>query len=287
MNESDLQDSKLNSSAPAEEDGALPPDPSASGEATEEHADPPIEIPAIRRILGAMLFGAREPLSIAEMLGVLNRVAARNQAVAAQTLKETDIREELERLNAELIQHDAGIRVMEAAGGFRLVTDPDCGPWLRELLDLGKPPRLSRPALETLAIIAFRQPVIRSEIESVRGVNVDSIVRNLLDTQLIKVTGRSDLPGRPMMYGTTQLFLDHFGLKHLKELPCLDELCRREDKISGPKDKAKTPDTGTGAEDAGGAVVAAPPEEAPAAETPAGNSDEGDANEPLSTEKTN
>ncbi len=240
MNESDLQDKELDGSAKSETTESLSPD-SRYEDANEECKGPLMKIPGLKRILGSMLFGAKEPLSVPDIRGLLDRVAERSEQAGAISVKESEIREELERLNADLIQTGTGIQVLEAAGGFRLVTDPDCGPWLRELLNIGKPPRLSRPALETLAIIAFRQPVMRPEIEAVRGVNVDSIVRNLLDAQLIKVTGRSDLPGRPMMYGTTQLFLDHFGLKNLKDLPCLDELCRREQKISEIKTAPSTP----------------------------------------------
>ena len=121
------------------------------------------------------------------------------------------------------------MHVIEVANGFRFENDSSCGPWLRHLLERGRPTRLSRPALETLAIIAYRQPVMRSEIEAVRGVAVDQIIRNLLEMQLIKIVGRSELPGRPWQFGTTQKFLEHFGLKNLMDLPGVEELRRMED----------------------------------------------------------
>ena len=106
--------------------------------------------------------------------------------------------------------------------------DANCGPWLRTMLQKGRGTRLSLPALETLAIIAYRQSCVRSEIEAVRGVAVDAILKNLLDLQLVRVVGRSELPGRPWMFGTTQKFMEHFGLKNLDDLPGTDELRRIE-----------------------------------------------------------
>lgn len=194
------------------------------------------EEPRLKRILGAMLFGARGPVSVPQIRAVLQKVAGGRRtegAPASCEANDHEIRAELDRLKFELASAGVGLDVKEVAGGYRMVTDPECGPWLRELLNVGKAPRLSRPALETLAIIAFRQPVTRPEIESVRGVSVDSIVRNLLEAQLVRVTGRSDLPGRPMLYGTTQLFLEHFGLRDLKELPCPDEMLKRASKSGG------------------------------------------------------
>jgi len=120
----------------------------------------------------------------------------------------------------------AGVEVAEIAEGFRLRNSTVAGPWLRELLEKGKPNKLSKPALETLSIIAYRQPIQRSQIESIRGVAVDSIVRTLLDMGLIKVAGRSELPGKPWLYGTTMAFLEHFGLKCLDDLPGMAEMRR-------------------------------------------------------------
>ena len=138
----------------------------------------------------------------------------------------------LEELEKDYAKAKLGLAVVEVAAGFRLQNEKKTGPWLRELLEKGKPNRLSKPALETLSIVAYRQPCTRSEIEAVRGVAVDAMVRNLLEMGLLKVSGRSDLPGRPWLFGTTQLFLEHFGLKSLDELPNRDELRRQGEQLS-------------------------------------------------------
>ncbi|MCU0857478.1 MAG: SMC-Scp complex subunit ScpB, partial [Pontiellaceae bacterium] len=114
----------------------------------------------------------------------------------------------------------------DVAHGFRLQNEINCGPWVRTLLDKDQNARLSKPALETLAIIAYRQPILRSEIESVRGVAVDQVLRNLVEMQLVRVVARSDLPGRPWLFGTTRRFLEHFGLRSLDEMPGMEELRR-------------------------------------------------------------
>jgi segregation and condensation protein B len=191
-------------------------------------------VPEIKQVLGAMLFGARQPVALAEMRRVLQEVAETHpeEGKAFAKTSEADLKAALAQLKADLAERRIGLSLVEVAGGFRYQTDAECGPWLRHLLDIGKPTRLSRPTLETLAIIAYRQPVTRAEIEAVRGVTVDTIVRNLLELQLIRIVGRSPLPGRPLLLGTTQLFLEHFGLKDLKELPGIEQLCRKEDELT-------------------------------------------------------
>lgn len=128
------------------------------------------------------------------------------------------IRAAVEELRAGLHALGAGMDIAEVAGGYRLQTDVDCGPWVRRLLNRGKPQRISRPVIETLAIVAYRQPISRSEIESIRGVGVGHVLKALIEMQLVRIVGRSDLPGRPFLFGTTPAFLDHFGLKNLNEL---------------------------------------------------------------------
>ncbi len=185
-------------------------------------------LPELKEIVGALLYAARHPLSIAQMRTILERTAetfggaAKDYAAAG----EPEIAAAIQALIVDLEQNKIGLQVVEVAGGFRLENRPRCGPWLRLLLEKGRPNRLSAPALETLSIIAYRQPIVRSEIEAVRGVAVDQILRNLLDLQLIRIVGRSDLPGRPWMFGTTQKFLEQFGLRSLQDLPGLEELRR-------------------------------------------------------------
>lgn len=188
----------------------------------------PEVLPEIKEIIGAMLFATREPLSVRQMVNVFRRAAQNYEGVAAgfSEITSQEVQEALEELRQELLEGKNGVEVVEIAEGYRLRNTPVAGPWLRELLDKGKPNKLSKPALETLSIIAYRQPIQRSQIESIRGVAVDSIVRTLLDMGLIKVVGRSELPGKPWLYGTTQSFLEHFGLKSLDDLPGMAEMRR-------------------------------------------------------------
>ena len=184
----------------------------------------------LKQVLCAVIFAAQQPLSPANIRKLLTEVAAESNettAVAFSELKEADLLAALAELEADWQRQSTGVHLAEVAGGYRFQTDIECGPWVRHLLNLGKPVRLSRPGLETLAIIAYRQPVTRSEIEGVRGVTIDHVLRLLMELQLVRIVGRSDLPGRPMLYGTTDLFLEHFGLTNIKELPGIEELSRR------------------------------------------------------------
>ena len=185
-------------------------------------------LPELKQIIGAMLFAAKAPISLAEMRRVMVQTAEAYEGPYREfaKLKESDLRTAIEALNADLILTHPGFHVAEVANGYRLQNDPSCGPWLRILLEKGRANRLSKPALETLAIVAYRQPATRSDIEQVRGVAVDAILRNLLDLQLVKIVGRSELPGRPWLFGTTQKFLEYFGLKDVSELPGIQELRR-------------------------------------------------------------
>ena len=187
-------------------------------------------LPELKQIIGAMLFVRKEPLTVAEIRRVLSSTAERRGGVTADFAKanEKQVREAVGELERELAERKAGFHLIEVAGGFRLENDANCGPWLRTMLQKGRGARLSLPALETLAIVAYRQPCVRSEIEAVRGVAVDAILKNLLEMQLVRVVGRSELPGRPWMFGTTQKFMEHFGLKSLDDLPGTDELRRLE-----------------------------------------------------------
>ena len=175
-------------------------------------------LPELKQIIGAMLFVRKEPLTVAEIRRVLSATAERRGGITSDFAKadEALVREAVDALGRELSERKAGFHVIEVAGGFRLENDANCGPWLRVMLQKGRGARLSLPALETLAIIAYRQPIAKSEIESIRGVAVDHIVKALMELHLIRIVGRSDLPGRPFLYGTTATFLDHFGLSNLR-----------------------------------------------------------------------
>ena len=196
-------------------------------------------LPELKQILGAMIFAADRSLSIKEMRSCLKAVAELHagETSAFGKAKEDDIQAALAELQKELGEHKIGFFLGEVAGGFRFQSDPSCGKWLRQLLEAGSGRRLSWPALETLAIIAYRQPMTRAEIEGVRGVNVDHMMRTLLEMQLIKIVGRSDLPGKPFAYGTTQVFLEYFGLRDLDELSKMNPMLLRRDEKVTPKVK--------------------------------------------------
>ncbi|MCX7819810.1 MAG: SMC-Scp complex subunit ScpB [Kiritimatiellae bacterium] len=203
-------------------------------------------IPELKAIVGALLFVSRTPISVDRLAQVFRQTAERLGGVAAgfAEVGREEIVAAIEAVRKDLATAGVGLRVAEVAQGYRIESEPACGPWVRVHLDRLRPQRLSPPALETLAIIAYRQPVTRAEIEAVRGVAVDQILRNLLDLQLIRVTGRSDLPGRPWLFGTTQRFLEHFGLNRIDDLPGVDELRRREAGYGGPPEAASTATAG-------------------------------------------
>lgn len=199
-------------------------------------------LPELKQILGALLFAAKGTVSLSEVRRCLRQVAEDRGGVYRDfsEVAEKDIVAALDQLRDQLRESHFGMHINELAGGYRMENDANCGPWLRELLHKGRANRLSRPALETLAVIAYRQPCTRAEIEAVRGVAVDQILRNLIDLQLIRITGRSEMPGRPWQFGTTQKFLEYFGLNHVKELPGVEELRRIEAEQEAQKAKAGT-----------------------------------------------
>lgn len=213
-------------------------------------------LPELKQIIGAMLFASKNPLGVPEIRKCLQGVAEERGGAEAAFAEVTpkDVREALDAFREDLSRMKTGFTVVELAQGFRLENDPSCGPWLRHLLQKGRANRLSKPALETLAIIAYRQPCTRAQIETVRGVAVDQILRNLIEMQLIRITGRSELPGRPWLFGTTQKFLEYFGLRDVRELPGVEELRRMEEEQE--KARAAKAVAGEPAEET--AIVAAP-----------------------------
>jgi segregation and condensation protein B len=165
----------------------------------------------LKAIIEALLFMADKPLSVSQ----LRQVTDADKAEVIHCL---------EGLEAEYQSLDRGIQLVKVAGGYQLCTRPELAPWVKRLYRARQLKRLSQPALETLAIIAYRQPIIRAEIEAIRGVDVSGILRMLLERSLVRIVGRRKVPGRPIMYGTTQEFLLHFGLEDLSCLPKLEEL---------------------------------------------------------------
>ena len=182
-------------------------------------------------MVGALLFSSQQALSLEEIRTCLNETAqAHPEHEIAQLLAEASPREiaaVVEDIVKELRRLGLGLELVERSGGFRFQTQPGCGLWVRKLLKADRPRSLSRPALETLAIIANRQPITKAEVEAVRGVMVDHIIKSLMELHLVRIVGRSELPGRPFLYGTTSTFLNHFGLSNLKELNDLDPTLQR------------------------------------------------------------
>jgi len=183
---------------------------------------------SLQQVAGALVFGADHPLTVEEIRVCLREVANEDPAAAAFAgASARDVRDALESATKELQRLKLGVELVEISGTFRFQSEACCGRWLRFLLRKERPNRLSRPSLETLAIIAYRQPIAKSEIEGIRGVVVDHILKALMELHLVRIVGRSDLPGRPFLYGTTASFLDHFGLKSLSELNEMDPTLQR------------------------------------------------------------
>lgn len=186
-------------------------------------------IPELKQIVGSMLLAAKQPVSAAHLRKVFVQLAKEegNQTAASfAEVKEEDVRQAVLEIKADLERLRLGFSIGEVADGYRVETDVASGPWIRQMLEKGKPNRLSQAALESLAIIAYRQPCTRAQIEAVRGVAVDQVIRTLMELELVKIIGRSELPGHPLLLGTTQKFLEHFGLKNVDELPSVAELRR-------------------------------------------------------------
>jgi segregation and condensation protein B len=181
------------------------------------------------RIVESLLFATDRPLTPKALAHVLHEAAKFSPSAetsAHEKIGPGEIEGALEVLRTRLETEGSSLQVQAVAGGYQLKTRAEFGVWTNRLFDQPRAPRLSQPALETLAVIAYRQPIGRAEIESVRGVAVDGVVATLLERKVIRVAGRSEQPGRPLLYETTPLFLELFGLKGLDELPNADELRR-------------------------------------------------------------
>jgi len=185
----------------------------------------------LKFILESLLFSAQKPLSTKELRDVLASAAdaedADADAKAFAKVKEGDLVPALEQLASEHEAAGRSYRLTCVAGAWQFVSQPEYAAWLRALVGVkARPPRLSQPALETLAIVAYRQPITRAEVEQIRGVNVDGVMQTLVERALVEAVGRAEVIGRPQTYGTTPLFLEYFGLRGLQDLPAADELRR-------------------------------------------------------------
>ncbi len=163
-------------------------------------------------IIESLLFAAEKSVSVEQIKEVLEEVDSKS------------IQGLIKNLQDEYESQGRSFQISEVGGGFRMSTRPQFGPWLKKFYKVRHRERLTAASLETLSIIAYKQPVIRSEIESIRGVDVAGVLHNLLEKRLIRVMGRKMILGRPLIYGTTDEFLEHFGLRALSELPKMEEL---------------------------------------------------------------
>jgi len=185
----------------------------------------------LKLILEAILFSAQKPLSSKEIRDVFaaapGHAEGEETARALKKVKEAELTAGLEQLAREHEEAQRSYRLVCVAGSWQFVTQPEYAPWLKALVGhKTRPPRLSQPALEPRAIVAYRQPITRAEIEQVRGVAADGVMQTLLERGLVEQVGRADVVGRPMTYGTTAAFLEYFGLRSLEDLPAADELRR-------------------------------------------------------------
>jgi segregation and condensation protein B len=166
----------------------------------------------LKGIVEALLFASGEPLTVDRLVGVVEGVSR------------AELKDVLFALQADYGVEGRGLQLVEVAGGFQITTRADCAPWIKRLDRAKAGAKLSRSAMETLAIVAYKQPLVRAEIEQIRGVDTAGVLKTLLDRHLIRIVGRKNIPGRPIMYGTTKQFLQAFGLKDLASLPALREI---------------------------------------------------------------
>ncbi|MDP1946698.1 MAG: SMC-Scp complex subunit ScpB [Nitrospirota bacterium] len=210
-------------------DGGEVPEPEvvaqeAVAETTMNSQTVAIDVRELKAILEAVLFVSPEPVPVARLMSIVG------------TVSKAEVVQALDILAHDLDQEGRGIQLVQVAGGYRLVTKQEYGPWLKRMDKAKAAQKLSRSALESLAIIAYKQPLVRAEIEEIRGVETSGVLRTLCERKLVRIVGRKDVPGRPIMYGTTKFFLEHFGLQDLTQLPPL-----REFKELGESEQALLP----------------------------------------------
>jgi segregation and condensation protein B len=175
----------------------------------------PSETNRNKAILEALLFASGEPLTIGAI-------------AKATSLSEQNIREIIRELTADYRDRNSGVVIAEIADGYEMATDPELAAWIRRMKNVHVSHKLSQPSIETLSIIAYKQPITKVEVDQLRGVNSDAAVKSLLDKRLIKIIGKKESPGRPFLYSTTNEFLQYFGLKNLTELPAIHDFFNTE-----------------------------------------------------------
>jgi len=183
--------------------------------------------PQLKGAIESLIFISERPISTEEILGVLEGLDNETVSLAVGQLKE------------EYEQRNSGIKIVEVAGGYQMVTSPNYVQFVKKYYKIKHSEKLSMPALETLAIIAYKQPVTKLDIETIRGVNVDGVLKNLLEKGLVRIMGRKEVIGRPFVYGTTRSFLEYFGLNSLDELPAIEEFVEALKEKEGAEDQAE------------------------------------------------
>jgi len=168
-----------------------------------------------KSLIEALLFISWEPLTISDLKKLTDLI-------------ESDLSGILNSLADEYRKRNGGIQIVEIASGYQMVSNPAYSEWIKRLKTSTESSRLSIPALETLSVIAYKQPVIKADIEEIRGVSSDGTIKTLLERRLIKIMGRKEVPGKPFLYGTTKEFLHYFGIKDLSELPTLKDFNKEE-----------------------------------------------------------
>jgi len=199
----------------------------------------------LTQVIEALLFAAQKPLTAKELAAAIKGAGGDDELVRNEFAKVTEaqVAAALEELKIEYVQQNRAFQLAEKSDGWQLVSDPAYAAWVRQLFPAVKPARLTPPSLETLAIIAYRQPITRADIEAVRGVAVDGVLQNLMERGLVKIAGRAEVPGRPLIYETTEFFLEHFGLRDLNELPNAEELRTRYLPVAPQKETAAPVET--------------------------------------------
>ena len=165
----------------------------------------------LKSAVEALIFASEKPVTVEQIKKALGN------------LDGVTINKIVDDLKNEYNSSNRGMRIIDIAGGFQMITAATYAPFLKKLFKNRYNERLSKPALESLAIIAYKQPLTKSEIESLRNVNVDGVMKSLMDKNLIRICGRKKVPGRPFVFGTTREFLEHFGLKSLQDLPKMED----------------------------------------------------------------
>ena len=222
--EQDTDSTSVGSPSAVEGNGVLEDASKDAGAEVVDSQAEAIDQRELKAILEAVLFVSSEPVPVARLMSIVG------------TVSKAEVVHALGILTHDLDQHGRGIQLVQVAGGYRLATKQEYGPWLKRMDKAKAAQKLSRSALESLAIIAYKQPLVRAEIEEIRGVETSGVLRTLCERKLVRIVGRKDVPGRPIMYGTTKFFLEHFGLQDLSQLPPL-----REFKELGESEQALLP----------------------------------------------